>query len=84
VKLDNPKAFYESLLAAYKQIPQDVMDDIERQIRPHNPSFVPSDPGGRHTAFNEGMRSVWLHIQKRREMTYLDIEDLAKRHQKEK
>ncbi len=79
---DEAKGFYEALLGAYKLIPQEVLDDIERFVRPEFPSFVTADPGGRQTAFNEGMRSIWLHIQKRRNMTYQDIESLAQTHLK--
>lgn len=51
---------------AYMRIPELVLRDLFNFIRPDAPSFVSQDRGGRQTAFNEGERTVWLHIEMRR------------------
>lgn len=38
-----------------------VLADLARLCRAGETTMVPGDPHG--TAFNEGMRAVWLHIQ---------------------
>lgn len=67
---------------AYMRIPDLVLRDLFNFIRPHDPTFMSHDPCGRQTAFNEGERAVWLHVQKRREdlgerIKFLEATELA-------
>lgn len=60
----------EDLIAleqAYQQLPKAVLQDLHDLIQPHQLSFVQEDPHGRKSAYNEGLRAVWLHIMSRRE-----------------
>jgi len=57
----------EALKAAYQQIPPLVLADLALFINPHELSFVTDDPSGRLSAYNEGLRAVWIHVTKRRE-----------------
>lgn len=61
----NP-AHRRALFEAYQQIPKAVLEDLAEYIHPDHLSFVAEDPSGRKSAFNEGLRAVWIHIQRRR------------------
>lgn len=55
---------------------EDILTDLELFCRPHDPvtaiAVTPDgqaqdlDPSGRISAYNDGRRAVWLHIQERR------------------
>ena len=54
-----------SLHKAYQQIPDLVIEDLRGFIGPDELTFVAEDPTGRISAYNEGLRAAWIHIQKR-------------------
>jgi len=66
----------EARKTAYQQIPPLVLQDLAEFINPGELSFVSDDPSGRLSAYNEGLRAVWIHITKRREQLPLLIAKL--------
>lgn len=67
------RAEYEALQAEYMKVPQAVWEDLASFVRPDMPSFSRDDPGGRTTAYNEGLRAVWLHMEKRRSAQFHEL-----------
>ena len=67
------RAEYEALQAEYLKIPQAVIEDLHHFIRPDMPSFSRGPEGARLTDYNEGLRAVWLHIEKRRSAQFHEL-----------
>jgi hypothetical protein len=60
-----PEEQLARLHQAYQQIPDLVLDDLRGFIAPDELTFVAEDPTGRISAYNEGLRAVWIHLRKR-------------------
>tara|TARA_B100001750_G_scaffold224014_1_gene214730 strand:+ start:5104 stop:5361 length:258 start_codon:yes stop_codon:yes gene_type:complete len=80
MKPEEARPHYEALYTAYQRLEDVILEDLKAQIRPDDLTHVHDDPGGRASAFNEGARMVWLHIQKRRSLTPTAIETLIAQH----
>lgn len=51
---------YKQLFSSEKGLR--VLEDLKKKCLANEMSYVPNSPDG--TAFNEGMRNVWLHISR--------------------
>jgi len=81
MKKESLRPHYEALHAAYQRLDSIILDDLKAQIRPDDLTHVQDDPGGRMSAFNEGARMVWLHIQKRIALTPTQLERMLGPHE---
>lgn len=64
-----------SLVAQYRaafESRRDVLTDLARLCHARAETYVPGDPTA--TAFNEGRRAVWLHIQRMLNVAPDDLE----------
>ena len=73
-RIRDPFGHVTRLSAEYKQIPDRVIDDLHKAIQPEASSFVAGQP--EQTAFNEGRRSVWLHIMRYTQMDESDLREI--------
>ena len=80
MKREALRPHYAAIYPAYQRLEDVILEDLKAQIRPDDLTHVHDDPGGRQSAFNEGARMVWLHIQKRRALSPTAIEKLLAQH----
>ncbi len=68
------------MMAAYDEAFRnrpDLLADLARLCNADAETYVPGDPHA--TAFNEGRRAVWLHIQRMLSLTGADLRALQER-----